>query len=404
MSSTSNAQPGGPASVVAAPVIERDISAEQAFVANVKPWRSVTVGSAVDGRVLEFLVKAGQEIEKGQPLSQLRTKTIEIEIAGAQAELTLRQAELEEQRNGSRPDELALSEALTEVAAANSQYAKAKLERAKTLFNQSTSMSQDEYESARAEALVAAARVAEANSSFRLVKEGPRKEKIEQAVARVEVQKQLLEGLKDRLEKYTARAPFNGFVSAEMTQTGAWVRQADPIANVVEIDPVEIEVYVPEAAIRFVTLGGKVNVSVEAFPDQTFEGTIERIVPLADNRARSFPVRVRVANAKQNGRHRLLPGMLARVTLPAGTLEPRLLVPKDALQFGGASTVVFKVVENKAMAVPVKVGPALKSWISVSPQLSNQLNKGDLVITRGNERIRPGQDVVINEQQPALAN
>ncbi|TWU41075.1 efflux RND transporter periplasmic adaptor subunit [Novipirellula artificiosorum] len=394
--------PGGPASVVVATVTTRDLSAEKAFVANVNPWRQVTIGSAVDGRVLDFLVKAGEAVEQSQPLAQLRTKTIEIEIAGAEAELVLRQAELDELRNGSRADEIALAEALTEVARANNAYAMAKLDRAKRLFRESTGISQDEYEAAEAESLVGAAKVKEVQSSLRLVKEGPRQEKIDQAAANVEIQKQILEGLRDRKEKYTLRAPFDGFVSAELSEKGAWVKQGDAVAEVVEIDPIEIEVFVPETGIRFVKLGGAVNVAVEAIPDQPFVGTIERIVPLADSRSRTFPVRVRVANQKVEGRHPLLPGMLARVTLPAGTLEPRTLVPKDALQLSGSNAVVFRVIEKKADIVPVTTGPSLGSWIAVSPVVPGQLNEGDLVITRGNERLRPGQDVKINEHQAAL--
>ncbi|WP_372725822.1 biotin/lipoyl-binding protein, partial [Novipirellula sp.] len=128
---------GGPASVVVTAVIEKDISAEQSFVANVKPWRESTIGSAVDGRVLEFMVNAGEAVAQGQSLAQLRTKTIEIEIAGAEAELALREAELAELKNGSRPDEIKLAEALRDVAKANHEYARSKMARAERLYNES---------------------------------------------------------------------------------------------------------------------------------------------------------------------------------------------------------------------------------------------------------------------------
>ena len=106
-------------------MIEREVASSQAFVANVNPHRRSVIGSAVDGRVEEFLVDAGQEVDVGQPLAQLRTKTIEIELAGAQAELQLRRAELAELRNGSRPAEIELAEAVAQAAAAASDYAKA---------------------------------------------------------------------------------------------------------------------------------------------------------------------------------------------------------------------------------------------------------------------------------------
>ncbi|GAA5509759.1 efflux RND transporter periplasmic adaptor subunit [Novipirellula caenicola] len=390
---------GGPASVVVTAVVEKDISSEQSFVANVKPWRQSTIGSAVDGRVLEFLVDAGQAVTEGQPLAQLRTKTIEIEIAGAEAELALQQAELEELKNGSRPDEIKLAEALRDEAKAKLEYAQAKLARAKRLYTDTAGISVDEFESDQAAALVAAATLAQAESSYRLVVEGPRKERIAQAAARVDRQTQTLEGLRDRHAKYTLKSPFDGFVASELTETGAWVRQGDPVATIIEIDPIEIEVYVPESGIRFVRPGDEVVVLVEAVPGQTFAGVIDQIVPSADPQARTFPVRVRVENAAVEGRHPLLPGMLARVKLPSSEKQTRLMVPKDAIQLGGAAPTLYRVVDGKAMVVPVVMGPSQGSWVAVTPAVSDQLSPNDLVVTRGNERLRPGQDVKITEQQ-----
>ncbi|WP_160168272.1 efflux RND transporter periplasmic adaptor subunit [Novipirellula maiorica] len=390
---------GGPATVVVTAVIEKNISAEQSYVANVKPWRESTIGSAVDGRVLEFMVNAGEAVTKGQSLTQLRTKTIDIEIAGAEAELALREAELEELKNGSRPDEIKLAEALRDEAKAKLEYAQSKLARAQRLYKESAGISIDEFESDRAEALVAEATFAQNESSYRLVVEGPRQEQIAQAAARVDVQTQTLEGLRDRREKYTLRAPFDGFVAKELTETGAWVRQGDPVATIIEIDPLEIEVYVPEASIQFVRPGDQVNVSVEAVPGQTFQGVVDQIVPLADPLARTFPVRVRVENAASEGRHPLLPGMLARVKLPSSEKQTRMLVPKDAIQLGGAAPTLYRVVDGKAMIVPVVMGPSQGSWVAVTPSVPDQLSVKDLVVTRGNERLRPGQDVTIAEQQ-----
>ncbi len=194
--------------------------------------------------------------------------------------------------------------------------------------------------------------------------DGPRHEQIEQAAARVAVQEQTVAGLEDRLAKYTIRAPFTGFVSAELTEAGAWIKQGDPIAEVVEIDPVEIEVYVPEAMIRFARRGGTCDVSVEARPEEIFHGTIDQIVPLGDRLARTFPVRVVVANPMTDSGHKLLPGMLAHATLPTDEKSNQLLVHKDALRLG-ESTTVMRVHEGKAEIIPVRTGASLGSWVAV---------------------------------------
>lgn len=401
---TSGWAQGGPAPVVVAPVVEREVASEQSFVANVNPRRRTMIGSAVDGRVLEYLVNAGEAVDAGQALAQLRTRTIEIELAGAEAELELRQAELAELENGSRPEEIALAEASTAAARAAHEYAQSKLARAERLYQSSSGLSRDEYESVRAEALSAAAELNQAESNERLVREGPRAEQIEQAAAQVAMQQQVVDGLKDRLAKYTIRSPFRGFVVSELTEAGAWVQQGGEVAEVVEIDPVEVEVFVPESNIRFVQPGDEAKLSIESAPGETFTGTIDQIVPLADGRSRTFPVRILVENPQKDSRHALLPGMLARVSLPTGQLKPRLMVPKDALQLGGATAVVVQVVDGEARIVPVRTGASMGSWIAVEPLSSTDLRPDDLVVTRGNERLRPGQAVTISKRQPPPAD
>ena len=390
---------GGPSPVVVAPVIQREVASQQSFVANVNPHRRTTIGSAVDGRVLEYLVNAGAAVEEDQPLAQLRTTTIEIELAGAQAELELREAELAELKNGSRPEEIALAEAATEAARAAHEYAQAKLARARRLFETSAGLSRDEYESVRADALAAAAELDRAQSNERLVREGPRVEQIEQAAAQVEVQQQVVDRLKDQLSKYTIRSPFRGFVVSEHTEAGAWVQQGGAVAEVVEIDPVEVEVFVPESNIRFIQPGDQAQLTVEAAPGKSFTGKIDEIVPLADARARTFPVRIVVDNPEVGSRRALLPGMLARVSLPSGGHEPNLLVPKDALQLGGATPKVVQVVDGQAHLVPVRTGASMGTWIAVEPLNESALRPGDLVVTHGNERLLPGQAVTISRQQ-----
>ena len=397
-SSSARAQQG-PAPVVVAPVIEREIASRKAFVANVQPRRRSVVGSAVDGRVLETFVEAGQPVEARQPLAQLRTRLIETELGAAEAELELRRAELAELKNGSRPEEITLAEATASAAEASSDYAEARLARAERLFRDGSGLSRDEFESARAEALEAAANLVASQSSLRLVREGPRREQIDQAAARVAVQEQVVAGLQDRLERFTVYSPFAGFVSSQLTEAGAWLRQGDPVAEVIEIDPVEVEVYVPESIVRFVRRGETVEVTVGALPGFTFMGKIDRLVPLGDGRSRTFPVRLLVDNPADDLQHSLLPGMLANVSMPSEESQSWLLVPKDALQLGGSRPTVMRVVAGKAAIAAVQTGPALGSWIAVKPLESGGLNADDEVVTRGNERLRPGQEVSISRRE-----
>ena len=122
--------PGAPApAVVVAPVVERSVAATQTFVGTVQPLRRATIGSAVDGRVVEFPINEGERVEAGQKLAQLLTDTITLELATAQAELELRRQRLIELRNGSRPEEIEQARARMAAAEARSAFADARRDR-----------------------------------------------------------------------------------------------------------------------------------------------------------------------------------------------------------------------------------------------------------------------------------
>ena len=86
------------ASVVATEVIEREVNIGHRVVGTVMPIQKSTVGTAVDGRVVKYLVNVGDHVQENQPLAKLRTGTLEIELKAARAELKLRQEELRDGR------------------------------------------------------------------------------------------------------------------------------------------------------------------------------------------------------------------------------------------------------------------------------------------------------------------
>lgn len=407
---SSGQPPQQPAAVVVAPVIQREVAAGQTLVGAVVPSRRSVIGSAVDGRVVELLVNDGDSVSmiegddespsRGQPIAQLLTETIEIEIEAAGAELELRSQEFAELEAGSRPEELAQTKARLGAAKALMDFAKAKLKRTKALFEEAKTASLEEYESALSASLAAEQTHEAAKAAHDLTVAGPRKEQISQARARMAIAKQEVRRLESQKSKYTIRTRFAGYVVAKHTEVGAWVSRGDPVAEVVALDPIEIDVTVPERYITHVRLGATVNVLVDAVPQKTFVGTIARIVPQAELRSRTFPVKIRLRNPKADDGHLLKAGMLARVTLAVGPPVQAMLVPKDSLVLGGPKPVVMAVVPAAAgkpptvRAVPVTLGIAEGSLI----QVSGDLDVKQQVVVVGNERIRPDTPI-----KPVLA-
>jgi RND family efflux transporter MFP subunit len=392
--------------VIVSPVIEREVAAGQTFVGTVMPLKKAIVGSAVDGRVVEFPLNEGDRVEKGDALAQLLTDTIKLEIETAEAELRLHEQHLAELKNGTRPAELEQAKARMNAAHARMNYAKARRARADALYQQRSAMSEEEWGEMIALAVEAEQAYLDLKSAYDLAVEGPRKERIAQASAQVAMTQANVNRLKDQLAKHSVIARFAGYITAEHTEVGQWVKQGDPVAEIAALDEVEVNAYVVEQYVPHIRAGMEVAVEVPAVSGRNFTGVVSAVVPQADVQARTFPVKVRVKNEFVGNDPLLKSGMYARVMLPTGAKQLATLVPKDALVLGGPQPIVYIVDttpstrQGKARPVPVQLGIAEGTWIHVI----GAVNPGQLVVAEGNERLRPGQDVQIQRVIEAPAS
>ena len=389
------AQPG---SVEVARVIERELNVGHRVVGSVMPIQSSTVGTAVNGRVENFLVDVGDAVRKGDVLAELRTGTLEIELKAARAELTLRQEELQELRNGSRPEEISEARARMLAAKAIRQNESSNLTRLEQLVKRQA-INPTDLDDARARAESTSQILIALQAALSRIESGPRAEQIAQAHARVALQEAQVELIEDRILKYTVRSPFDGFVTAEHTEVGEWVSDADPIADVIALEYVEILCNVPaEQALRL-RRGRDIRIEFPELPGEVFTGRVDQVVPIADRRTRTFPVNIRLQNRMNEGRPLLLAGMLARAVLPTGDRTVMPLVPKDSLVLNGSRRSVFIVASAaesgssaKVRSVSVTLGVSDAGLI----QVKGELKAGDVVVVRGNERLRDGQEVSVS--------
>jgi multidrug efflux pump subunit AcrA (membrane-fusion protein) len=420
----------GPAPVVAARVVQRDVAGGQTFVGTVTPAKRSAVGSAVDGRVVDYPINIGDRVVKGQPLCQLLTETISIQIAAAEAELRLRAEELRELQNGSRPEEIAQAEAKVEALQALRDFALARYKRFQQLAEQGQTITLEQLEQSRSASIEAERMLNADQQMLTLLVKGPREEKIAQAQARKEAQAELVQQLKDQLKKHAMVSPFDGYVVTEQTEVGEWVTKGQVVAEVVYLDDVEIEAHVLDAQIDSVRVGQTVRVELPALKQPLFVGTVAYISPQGDVKSRTFPVRITVKNQIREDGPAIKAGMMARVTLPVGQSHDALLLPKDAVVFGGPSPVVY-VVEPAPppSAVPgpsTKAAPGAKAPPNAAPpadpnapppevvrpvpvvlgiadgnlvEVTGDLKPGDRVVTLGNERLRPMAPVNVIQVQ-----
>lgn len=189
------------------------------------------------------------------------------------------------------------------------------------------------------------------------------------------------------LNQTNIRAPFNGYITEEHSQVGEWLDSGDNVVELIDIDTVEIKVDMPEKYVHQVKKGDEVSVTFNSLPGKEFAGKIVSIVPQADQASRAFPVKINLDNKD----HIIKSSMSARVSFLLGDTVEVKLVPKDAITDSNGVKMLFVVREGAA--VPLTVMTGIEDGGKV--QVEGEVNVGEQVVVRGNERLQPMQPVEV---------
>ena len=191
--------------------------------------------------------------------------------------------------------------------------------------------------------------------------------------------------------KTTLVAPFSGVVGLREVSVGEVVAPGQALVNLVRLDPMEVDFSLPETVLGQVAVGQEVEVTIDAFPGESFGGRVSAIEPVIDPDSRSAKLRAQVTNAG----YRLRPGLFARVTLGrAGTgadAATAIVIPEQALMQEGEQRFVYVVRDGKAERVPVTTGLRSPGRIAVLEGLA----EGDQVIAAGQTKLFPGAPVTV---------
>lgn len=188
------------------------------------------------------------------------------------------------------------------------------------------------------------------------------------------------------LERAQLRAQFAGIVTERVLHAGEWADEGAAVVAMTDPSHLEIQGWVSVSALPF--LEPEATVRFER-NEEVFEGQVRTLVPVGDTRSRLYELRVSLPEGVWKV------GESVRVAVPATVHRDVLSVPRDALVLRRDAVSVF-VIDDDAVAHRVVVIPGIASgpWIEVK----GELKAGDRVVTRGGERLRDGQKVVVQGQ------
>jgi RND family efflux transporter MFP subunit len=323
-----------PARVAVGEVRSGSIKAQWSFLGDVNALQHARLASGASGEVRRVLVRVGDGVKRGDLL-------VEVDPS--------------------------LAAARVRAASASKQAGSAELERARRDAERLNVAGPD---------IAAAAEIEQANSERKRAGAERGRLRAAEAEARAE------------LGRHRVTAPFDGVVAARHVDPGDWVDPGVEVIELIDVRDVEVLASVPPDVAGFLSVGDKATFGRRS---ETTTATIRGIVPALD--AESRTVRVRLVPDKPTAW--LLPGAAVDVVLTIERSEEgALVVPRDALVYGIAKIQVVKSVDGMAELVPIEILARGRDEILIRAE---GLAAGDSVVTRGNERVFPGQPLIVLE-------
>lgn len=364
------------------------------------------------GYLLTVTVRPGDAVRAGQVIAVVDHAQLDAQAAQAQAALAAALAGVQTAQAQVAAARAQRMNAVAQLASAQAglQKAAAQLENAQTTYTRTATLaeqgavSQQSRDDAKAQVISAQAGVDAARAQIAQAAAQVQAAQEEEAVAVSQVKTQqaqaatqaaALENARLNLQNATIVAPFSGVVVSRSLDPGAYVTPgtSTPILTIADLDHLNVIVNITEAELPVVHQGDPTQIRVDAYPDRTFHGVVSRIAGGVDPVTRTVQVEIDVPNSG----HPLRPGMYATVQLVAGAGRA-LVVPLSALVTVGSQHYVWAVVDEKTTQRPVTVGRATGEVVEITSGLGEQ----DLVVVRGTDLVREGQQVrgVPVEQPP----
>ena len=197
---------------------------------------------------------------------------------------------------------------------------------------------------------------------------------------------------RDTLKRTTILAPFTGVVAERFKEEGEWAKIGDELVRLVNTEAKEIQGRIQQQSAAFIKQGNSLEVTDGE--SQTM-ATVKTLVPVGDAVSRLYEIRL---DFKETG---WMAGHAVRIKVPTAQSQNALVVPRDALVIRENTLKVFRIQEdNTAEVVFVETGIGDEDLIEVI----GEVNEGDKIVIRGNERLLPQQQVNIQQDNFNKAN
>jgi len=211
--------------------------------------------------------------------------------------------------------------------------------------------------------------------------------KLEEAKQAFEVNQAQYELAKVRLSDHVVRAPFGGRVTTRQVELGATVQAGASLVGLADIDPMEVELFLPERVVTRLEVGQPVEIRPDVAPDQTLVGEVARIAPIVDATTSTVKVTLRVTDAGDKARS----GSFVRCAVTTDVRHGVVAVPKKALVAEAGATYLFVAEADSVRRVEIETGYHDRERIQILEGIAD----GDDVVVVGQGGLRHGSRIEV---------
>ena len=242
---------------------------------------------------------------------------------------------------------------------------------------------------------------------------------LEAATAKRDSAQAAVERIEALIAQKTITAPFSGQLGLRRVEKGQYVSTGQALVWLQALDPIWVDFPVPEGEVDKFKVGSAIELFVDTYEGQLFEGVVEAFDARLNQDSRTLMVRGRLDNPDR----KLLPGMFAEVAVLAGEPKELVTVPRTAVTYSlyGDSVWVVKEAEPAppretptasvetgaaiAADAPADMGPKLtaeRRFVRVGQTQKDRvaivegLKAGEQVVTSGQLKLQPGSEVKID--------
>ncbi len=352
----------------------REIPLTLAATGTLVPNLQSEVTPLVSGRVDAVFVERGSRVHAGDPLLRLRDVDLRTQASFASAALSQARARLGLADDNAHFDPTAAQD--VRAAAANRDIADDALRRAEALVA-TGAMTDQEFQRTRSLAQAARSQYAAAVDAIRAGYFAYQQARAGVATASRAVADSIV------------RAPFDGEVAERKANVGEYVTVQRAVVTLVSLDPLRIEIQIPQERIADVRTGQAVEVRVDAYPNRVFGGTVRYISAAVRSDSRALVAEAMVPNTDGT----LRPGLFATARIDLGEQREVVVVPARAVLDDSGTHRVYVIDGGRAVERVVTIADRTATEVLIE----RGVNSGERVATDGLDRLADGTHV--REQQ-----